>query len=117
LRTGLFQRPAQGLHGGRAVEPAILVRVQAARQRRRRARAANGSWPSASSVGDPRIPHRTASATSVITRRCTVTPGRPASTSASRFSSSGAFGQPGTASTVSFIATPASCAATPEWGG
>src|SRR5215469_10219407 len=67
---------------------------------------ANGSRPSIRRVGEPRMPHRAASSASAITRRATVAAGRPASASASRCSSTGAFGQPGTARTVSSITSP-----------
>ena len=48
------------------------------------------------------MPHRAASS-ALTTTRCTITAGQPASASASRCSSSGTFGQPGTDSTISSI--------------
>ena len=70
--------------------------------------AANGSRPSTSSVGDPYIPQRAASASSVISRRVTVTPGRPATRPVSLSCRTKAFGQSGTASTVNSITTASS---------
>jgi len=61
---------------------------------------ANGSTPSIRRVGEPCIPHRAASLSSVITSCDTETPARPSSTAASRSSRTGAFGQCGTARTV-----------------
>jgi len=55
-----------------------------------------------SRVGEPHIPHKAASSALAITH-CTVTAGQPASASASRCSSSGTLGQPGTDSTISSI--------------
>ena len=60
----------------------------------------NGSTPSISNVGEPRMPHLAASPSLEMTWCDTETPARPCRTAASRSLRTGALGQPGTARTV-----------------